>query len=173
MKIIVLSDTHIPKRAKSLPPRLLEELKDANLIIHAGDWQTIDVYNQLKTFAIVEGVFGNVDDENIKEMFPEKRIVDACGYKIGITHGHGTGKTTEKRAIQKFADDKVDCIIFGHSHIPIKKYDDGMLLFNPGSPTDKRRQEKYSFGIFTIVDTLEANHIFFTKQTSEIKGENN
>src|SRR4051794_21464599 len=112
MKIIVLSDTHIPKRAKSLPPRLLEELEAADLIIHAGDWQTVDVYNHLKTFTNVEGVFGNVDGEEIKDMFPEKRIVEAGGYKIGITHGHGTGKTTEKRAVQMFADDKVDCIIF-------------------------------------------------------------
>lgn len=162
MKIIVLSDTHIPKRAKSLPNRLLDELKDANLIIHAGDWQTIDVYNQLTTFAKVEGVYGNVDDDNIKEMFPENQIVEVSGFKIGITHGHGTGKTTEKRAIQKFEGEMVNCIIFGHSHIPIKKYNNGILLFNPGSPTDKRRQEKYSFGVITIGDTLAAEHIYFT-----------
>jgi uncharacterized protein len=162
MKIIVLSDTHMPKRAKSLPKRLLDELKDANLIIHAGDWQTIDVYNQLTTFAKVEGVYGNVDNENIKEMFPEKQIVEVCGFKIGITHGHGTGKTTEKRAIQKFEGEMVNCIIFGHSHIPIKKYNNDILLFNPGSPTDKRRQEKYSFGVITIGDTLAAEHIYFT-----------
>lgn len=162
MKIIVISDTHMPKRAKSLPSRLLEELKDADLIIHAGDWQTIDVYNQLTAFAKVEGVYGNVDAENIKEMFIEKQIVEVCGFKIGITHGHGTGKTTEKRAIQKFEGEMVDCIIFGHSHIPINKYINGILLFNPGSPTDKRRQEKYSFGVITIDDSLAAEHIFFT-----------
>jgi uncharacterized protein len=162
MKIIVLSDTHMPKRAKSLPNRLLEELKDADLIIHAGDWQTIDVYNQLTGFAKVEGVYGNVDDENIKEMFLEKRTVEVNGFKIGITHGHGTGKTTEKRAILKFTGEKVDCIVFGHSHIPINKNNDGILLFNPGSPMDKRRQEKYSFGVITIGDSLVAEHIYFT-----------
>jgi uncharacterized protein len=162
MKIIVLSDTHMPKRAKSLPNRLLKELKDANLIIHAGDWQTIDVYNQLTSFAKVEGVHGNVDDENIKEMFPDKQIVEVRGFKIGMTHGHGTGKTTEKRALQKFEGEVVDCIIFGHSHIPINKYNNDILLFNPGSPTDKRRQEKYSFGVFTVGETLAAEHIYFT-----------
>ena len=103
MKIIVLSGTHMPTKAKTLPPRLIKELQDTELIIHAGDWQTVDVYNQLKPFAYVAGVYGNVDDEDIKEMFPEKQIVEAGGFKIGITHGHGTGKTTEKRAIQKFA----------------------------------------------------------------------
>ncbi|PGY08388.1 metallophosphoesterase [Bacillus sp. AFS031507] len=174
MKIVVLSDTHLPKRAKSLPPRLIEELVNADLIIHAGDWQTIDVYNDLKSYANIVGVYGNVDGDEIKELFPENRVIEVCGFKIGITHGHGTGKTTERRAIQKFADEKVDCIIFGHSHIPIKKCEKGIMLFNPGSPTDKRRQEKYSFGLINIGDSLEAEHIFFTKDSSEnnIKGVN-
>jgi uncharacterized protein len=161
MKIVVLSDTHMPKGGKILPKRVTDELKDANLIIHAGDWQTIDVYNELKSYAKVEGVFGNVDGPDIQELFQEKLIVEVNGFKIGITHGHGKGKTTEKRAIQAFDNEKVDCIIFGHSHIPIKRYEKEVLLFNPGSPTDKRRQEKLSFGVFYLTDTLEANHIFF------------
>jgi len=162
MKIVVLSDTHMPKRAKQLPAQLLAELKDADLIIHAGDWQIIDVYHELNSFTRVEGVFGNVDGEEMKKRFPEKQVIEVCGFKLGITHGHGKGGTTEKRAIKAFADEKVDCIIFGHSHIPIKKYHQGILLFNPGSPTDKRRQEKYSFGIFKIHETLKSEHIFFT-----------
>lgn len=161
MKIVVLSDTHMPKRCKSLPARLIDELKDTDLIIHGGDWQTIEVFHELRFFAKVEGVYGNVDTEEIKGLFPKNRIVDVCGYKLGITHGHGKGKTTEKRAIQAFAEEEVDCIIFGHSHIPIKKYEKEVLLFNPGSPTDKRRQEKYSFGVFYVSDSLETEHIFF------------
>jgi putative phosphoesterase len=161
MKVVVLSDTHMPKRAKKLPSRLIEELKEADLIIHAGDWQTIDVYNDLKNYGKVIGVFGNVDGPEIKEIFGEKALIKEHGYKIGITHGHGKGKTTEKRALLAFNSELVDCIIFGHSHIPIKKYEDGILLFNPGSPTDKRRQGKYSFGVLKIGETLEAEHIFF------------
>jgi uncharacterized protein len=168
MKIVIISDTHMPKRAKGLPARLTKELADADLIIHAGDWQTIDVVHELQSYAEVEGVFGNVDDEIIKEHFPEKRILELGGFKIGITHGHGKGKTTEKRAIQAFKGEELDCIIFGHSHIPIKKDEDGLLLFNPGSPTDKRRQKLFSFGIFHIGDTIEAEHIFFSN-----KGETN
>ncbi|TWE08272.1 hypothetical protein FB550_101290 [Neobacillus bataviensis] len=168
MKIVIISDTHMPRRAKGLPARLKEELSDTDLIIHAGDWQTIDVLYELQSYAKVEGVFGNVDDDNIQEQFPEKRILELGGFKIGITHGHGKGKTTEKRATLAFNGEAVDCIIFGHSHIPIKRYEDGVLLFNPGSPIDKRRQKMYSFGIFYIGDTIKAEHIFFSD-----KGETN
>jgi putative phosphoesterase len=122
----------------------------------------MDVYNELKSYAKVEGVHGNVDEEDIQERFPVKRIIEVHGYKIGITHGHGKGKTTEKRAIRQFVDENVDCIIFGHSHIPIKRYEKNVLIFNPGSPTDKRRQEKYSFGVFEVNDTLRAEHVFFS-----------
>lgn len=163
MKIVVLSDTHLPKKKMRLPKRLTDEIKDADLIIHAGDWSTMEVYNQLQTFAKVEGVYGNVDHDLIMEKLPEKIIIDVNDYRIGVTHGHGKGKTTEKRAIEAFNGEKVDCIIYGHSHIPIKKYENDILIFNPGSPTDKRRQEKYSFGVLYLREsTMEADHIFFT-----------
>jgi putative phosphoesterase len=161
MKIVVLSDTHIPKKAKSLPLRLIEELKNTDFIIHAGDWQTPEVYEELKKYAKVEGVYGNVDGPDMMDIFPEKLVVEAKAFKIGITHGHGKGKTTEKRVIQAFNGETVDCIIFGHSHIPVNRYENGILLFNPGSPTDKRRQERYSFGILHVGESLEAEHIFF------------
>jgi len=161
MKIVVLSDTHLPKRKKGLPARLIEELQTADLIIHAGDWQTIDVFKELQTYARVEGVYGNVDSEEISELFPDKQVVEVCGFRLGITHGHGKGKTTEQRAIAAFKDEKIDCIIFGHSHIPVKRYEGDILLFNPGSPTDKRRQKLFSFGVISISDKMVAEHIFF------------
>ncbi|WP_462409806.1 metallophosphoesterase family protein [Neobacillus sp. Marseille-QA0830] len=163
MKIIVLSDTHMPKRAKELPDRLTKELKEADLIIHAGDWQTLEVYHQLASFGKVAGVYGNVDGEDIQTKFPDKLMIEEKGFKIGVVHGHGTGKTTEKRALEAFKGEQLDCIIFGHSHIPVHKYDQGILLLNPGSPTDKRRQKQYSFGILHVNDTLQAELIFFDK----------
>lgn len=164
MKIIVLSDTHLPKRNKGLPARLVDALKDVELIIHAGDWQTMDVYHELQSYARVEGVYGNVDDEGIMQLLPSKKIVEAGGFRFGITHGHGKGKTTEKRAIAAFEGEKVDCIIFGHSHIPVKRYEGEILIFNPGSPTDKRRQKQYTFGVLSINDKIEANHIYFDEE---------
>ena len=164
MTIVVLSDTHLPKRKKGLPARLIEELQHADMILHAGDWQTIDVYKKLQSYARVEGVYGNVDDHEIIGLLPFKKIVEVCGYKIGITHGHGKGKTTEKRAIAAFEGEKVDCIIFGHSHIPVKRYEGEILIFNPGSPTDKRRQKLFSFGVISISDKMVAEHIFFNEE---------
>ncbi|MEH7276819.1 metallophosphoesterase family protein [Neobacillus vireti] len=161
MKIVVISDTHLPKRKKGLPPRLIEELKDTDLILHAGDWQTLDVYKELQSYGRVEGVYGNVDDQEIKAMLPYKKIVEIRGYKIGITHGHGKGKTTEQRAIETFKGEEVDCIIFGHSHIPVIRYEGDLLIFNPGSPTDKRRQKLFSFGVISLSDKITAEHIFF------------
>ncbi|CEG27511.1 metallophosphoesterase family protein [Bacillus sp. B-jedd] len=162
MKIIVLSDTHMPKKAKELPSCLIQDLKTADLIIHAGDWQDSSVFSMLSDFARVEGVHGNVDDEEMKNMFPAKKIIQAGSFSIGIVHGHGTGKTTERRAFETFLGDQVDCIIYGHSHIPVMKYSEGILLFNPGSPTDKRRQQHYSYGVIDASGAkLDAKHIYF------------
>jgi uncharacterized protein len=161
MKILVLSDTHIPKRSKQLPEELLQEARTADLIIHAGDWQTIEVFEELSRYAKVEGVYGNVDGPEMKSLFPFKKIVEFNGFRLGIVHGHGKGLTTEKRAIKAFSEEKVNCIIYGHSHIPVLRYEKDILIFNPGSPTDKRRQKRYSFGILHAGETLSAKHIFF------------
>jgi uncharacterized protein len=161
MKVVVVSDTHMPKKAKQLPSRLLSDLGACDLIIHAGDWQTVDLFYELKQYAPVIGVNGNVDGPELKGLLKSKEIVKACDFYIGVVHGHGTGKTTERRAIETFADDDVDCIIYGHSHIPVVKEINGRIIFNPGSPTDKRRQKEFSYGILTIGEKIIAEHIFF------------
>lgn len=161
MKIVVLSDTHMPQKAKKLPERLLEDLQKADLIIHAGDWNLLDLYNELQTYAPVKGVTGNVDGDEIRKILPEKIIIEAEGFKIGVVHGHGTKQTTEKRAAAAFQGENVDCIIFGHSHIPKHYERHGVLMFNPGSPTDKRREKNYSHGIIIIDNELTAHHVFY------------
>jgi uncharacterized protein len=161
MKIVVISDTHMPKKAKCLPNRVITELKQTDLIIHAGDWQTVEVYQELLKYGEVIGVIGNVDSEEMQALLPEKIIVDIEGFKIGVVHGHGKRWTTERRAVEAFIDTPVDCIIFGHSHIPVLKEVNGTLLFNPGSCTDKRRQLQPSFGIITVKNELHAKHVFF------------
>lgn len=120
MRVIVLSDTHIPKRAKELPSELVQELKQADLIIHAGDWQTIEVLDMLRPYGPIEGVYGNVDSEHIKQQFPDKKLLEIKGFKIGVVHGHGQKQTTEKRALAAFSEESLDLLIFGHSHIPVK-----------------------------------------------------
>ena len=161
IRILILSDTHMPKKSKHLPGVLLDELNGCDLIIHAGDWQSIKLYEELKKRAPVEGVYGNTDNDELCAILKEKILLEIEGYKIGVVHGHGKRKTTEKRSIEAFDDEEVDALIFGHSHIPVKKHHNGIILFNPGSPTDKRRQPNYSFGILEITDELIFNHVFF------------
>lgn len=163
MKIIVTADTHMPKKGKQLPDRLIQELEAADFIIHAGDWSSMDVYRELSEYAPVKGVYGNVDDEHIRGYFPPRELLEVSGYKIGITHGHGEKKTTEQRARDTFSDDRVDVIIFGHSHIPMVRYYKKTLLLNPGSPTDKRWLPHYSFAILEVGEEMRAEMVFFKK----------
>ncbi|WP_026585239.1 metallophosphoesterase family protein [Bacillus sp. J33] len=164
MKIIILSDTHMPKKAKKLPNVLCTELDGSDLIIHAGDWQTLEVYQELKAYAPVEGVRGNTDSDEICDLFGDKLLLEIKGYKIGVVHGHGKSRTTEKRSIEAFEQEEPDAIIFGHSHIPLLRQFNGVTLFNPGSPTDKRRQPEYSFGILNIKEKLDFRHIFYNSK---------
>ncbi|SDH85859.1 hypothetical protein SAMN05192534_11328 [Alteribacillus persepolensis] len=160
MKVIIVSDTHIPKKAKVLPNRLLQELEEADCIIHAGDWQAKEVFHELQQYGKLYGVSGNVDGEDIKQLMPEKQVVEANGWKIGIVHGHGDKKTTEKRAVEAF-NEHVDIIVFGHSHLPVLKFTGKTMLFNPGSVTDKRKLPYYSFGKLILDDEIHAEHVFF------------
>ncbi|MGF2616683.1 metallophosphoesterase family protein [Rossellomorea vietnamensis] len=160
MRIVVISDTHMPNKGKELPDRLISELKNADLIIHGGDWNSLDVHERLKRFGRVEGVYGNTDSQEIKSQFPRKQVLKAGSFSIGIVHGDGRGKTTEKRVLDEF-DEKPDIIIFGHSHIPYLRFEQGTLLFNPGSATDKRKQPYYSFGVLEIDDEIKSYHVFY------------
>lgn len=160
MKIVVISDTHMPKKAKTLPSKLIEGLGNVDLIIHGGDWTSLDIYDELKAFAPVIGVRGNVDPPDLP--FEEKLVIEKNGYKIGVVHGHmGKKKTTPERALESFLDQSLDLIIFGHSHIPYKHIHGDTILFNPGSPTDKRVQPQFSFGKITIGDKLDVTHCYF------------
>ncbi|WP_010269292.1 metallophosphoesterase family protein [Paenibacillus senegalensis] len=161
MKLGIVSDTHMPRSAKTLPKALVEGFQDVDRILHAGDWQSMWVYEELSLLAPVEGVAGNTDGWDIADRFGQRKILTLNGWTIGLIHGDGIGKTTEMRAYDAFQGDGVDLIIFGHSHIPLKVEHGGVLLFNPGSPTDKRRQPQYSFGLITLGETIQAEHVFF------------
>lgn len=161
LKIGVISDTHIPFRAKQLPIEVLQALRDVDHIIHAGDIASLEVLDVLNRLAPVSAVSGNVDPPEVRELLGTKKIITLEGYRIGITHGHGKNGSTPERAVKCFESDPVDCIVFGHSHMPFCDYANGILLFNPGSPTDKRRNEFFSYGILELGTAVRANHIFF------------
>ncbi len=173
IKIVVLSDTHMFRMAKALPPALIEELSQGvDLILHAGDWTAPEVYDLLAPYGPVEGVTGNNDGPAIAERWGERRIVEIGGYAIGLTHGHLGRKGTEANALAAFETDDVDIIVFGHSHIPLSetvvrsRYDRSVRLFNPGSPTDKRRQPKYSYGVIALNGLLSTfEHRYFDSKS--------
>ncbi|MEX2414971.1 MAG: metallophosphoesterase [Paenibacillaceae bacterium] len=164
MLIGIISDTHMPGMARQLPSGLLKDMEKVDYILHAGDWNSMEVYEQLSQLAPVDGVAGNTDGMEIVGRFGYQKVLEFQSRKIGIVHGHGMRGTTENNALGAFKDEEVDCIIFGHSHIPLTRSVNGILLLNPGSPTDKRRQPQYSYAMLEIGEQLEARHVFFDRK---------
>ena len=165
MIIGVVSDTHLPKFGRELPKPLVRGLRKAGVeaIAHCGDITESFALDLLAEIAPVVAVAGNNDGTKLHEALGEKTILEVGGARIGIVHGHaGKGKSTPDRAFSAFAGEEVDAILFGHSHIPYKARRDGILLFNPGSPTDKRMNPAYTYGIVRVVDgRVRANHRFY------------
>lgn len=162
MKIGIISDTHIDKNFDRLNDFLSKHMKHIDMIIHAGDYKTGKVINTLRKFKKFTGVWGNVDDNNIKQLVSEKEIIEINNYKIGIFHGHGTKKTTIDRAYDAFNGNDVDIIIFGHSHQPLIRTKNDVLLLNPGSPTSKRKERWFSYIILELDDdSISASLKFF------------
>ena len=149
MKIGVIADTHIPVTAKELPPKVYEHFKDCALIIHAGDIVEMHVLEELEKIAEVKAVYGNMDSHEIVNNLPEKISFEAEGKKIGVVHGKGSASKIIENVKQSFTK-KQDIIIFGHSHVPINKTIDGILLFNPGSATDRIFSPYRTIGIIEI-----------------------
>jgi putative phosphoesterase len=149
MKIGVISDTHIPVSATELPEKVREYFKGCDLIIHAGDIVEKSVLDKLGKIAETRAVCGNMDSAELRQILPERLVLDAAGKKIGVTHGSGPHFKVMESAKKSFKD-KPDVIIFGHSHGPVNEMRDGTLFFNPGSATDKVFAKYRSFGIIEI-----------------------
>ena len=161
-KILVLSDTHLPVRAAKIPDQITEQFKDSDIIVHAGDFQTIEVLDFLKNSGKFVGVAGNMDSDDVAEKLPEKAIINIKNnnkeFKIGVTHGSGPPQGLAER-ILNFFEEKPDCIIFGHSHKPMNEVINNTLMFNPGSPTDTVFANINTFGILTINDEMKGEII--------------
>jgi putative phosphoesterase len=150
--IAVISDTHLPRGNRTLPAACVERLRSADLILHAGDLMTADVLADLRALGPpVEAVHGNVDDAQVRRLLPSARLVDAGGARIAITHDAGPAVGRLERLRLRFAD--ADAVVFGHSHVPLHERDDsGFQIFNPGSPTDRRRQPVHTMGLAHVGD---------------------
>ncbi|MDW7650679.1 MAG: metallophosphoesterase family protein [Bacillota bacterium] len=161
MRIGVVSDTHIPARARQLPPALFTLFDGVDLILHAGDLVDENVLTELAAIAPVEAVAGNMDSLAMHTRLGRKKILSPGGFRIGLIHGDiGSNRNkTPQRALEAFIADDVDCVVFGHSHQPYLEKVGGILLFNPGSPTDRRREPRHSCGLLTLGESIEAEII--------------
>ncbi len=148
MLAVALADTHIPRRAGALPESLLPHLERADLILHAGDLMDPKLFDTLTAYAPVKAVRGNLDPPDAR--LPETLEFEFGGVNVAMIHDSGPKKGRHNRLRRRFPEARV--VVFGHSHIPWLTDEDGLLLLNPGSPTDKRRQPDFTFATLQIGD---------------------
>jgi putative phosphoesterase len=146
MNVVVLADTHAPRRWRGCPARVAEHLRGADVILHAGDVCTGWVLDELAAYAPVHAVKGNNDGPDVKA--PETLELDLAGLKVAMIHDSGAAKGRWARMRRRFP--AAELVVFGHSHIPLDHFEDGLRIFNPGSPTDRRRQPHGTVGLLRI-----------------------
>jgi len=148
--LAIISDTHLPRGQRALPAECLGLLRAADLILHAGDLVEAGVLDALEALGPpVQAVAGNVDEPAVRARLPETRVVEVGEVRIGMVHDAGPAAGRLERQRRRFGD--CDAVVFGHSHVPLHEtaVDAGFAfqLFNPGSPTDKRRQPHPTMGV--------------------------
>ena len=149
MRVVILSDTHAPRRWRGCPPRVVEYLRQADLILHAGDVCTADVLTELTGYAPVVAVLGNNDGRDVADWGAAPTAeLDLDGLSLAMVHDSGAAAGRLLRLRRRFP--RADLVVFGHSHIPLDEAAPGLRIFNPGSPTDRRRQPHGTLGVLEI-----------------------
>ena len=145
ISLVVIADTHVPRRARDLPHLLWSAIDAADVVVHAGDWVDVALLDRLEERSRrLVGVYGNNDHGPLRERLPEVARADLDGLRLAVVHETGHRKGREERCAARFPD--ADVLVFGHSHIPWDTTAPGGLrLLNPGSPTDRRRQPHGTF----------------------------
>jgi uncharacterized protein len=151
VRVVAVADTHAPRRWKSCPPVLAAWLRRADVILHAGDVCTAAVLDELAQYAPVHAVVGNNDGPDVVAWGAlPTRQTELAGLRVAMIHDSGTANGRLRRMRVAFPD--ADLVVYGHSHIPLDARDGGFRIFNPGSPTDRRRQPHGTFGVLQIDD---------------------
>jgi len=149
VRVIVLADTHAPRRWRACPPRVAEQLRGADLILHAGDVCTAAVLAELEQYAPVVAVLGNNDGPDVARWgAAETAELELEGLRVAMVHDAGAAASRLARMRRRFAG--ADLVVFGHSHIPLDQSGFGLRIFNPGSPTDRRREPYGTLGVLRI-----------------------
>jgi uncharacterized protein len=144
--IAVIADTHMPKGNRALPQACVEKIRAAEAVIHAGDFFAASVLEELRELCPrVHAVHGNVDEPGLREELPESIAVGVGGHTVAVLHDSGPSKGRLARMRLRFPE--ADAVVFGHSHLPLHEEEDGFQIFNPGSPTERRRAPRHSMGL--------------------------
>jgi len=144
--IAVLADTHMPRGARRLPEPCVELIGEADAVIHAGDFFGVPVREELESLCpIVHAVHGNVDERALRRALPAALEVELGGQIVGIVHDAGPAKGRLARLRRRFP--QAAAVVFGHSHLPLHEKENGFQIFNPGSPTERRRAPRPSMGL--------------------------
>jgi len=151
-RLLLLADTHVPRRARDLPTQVWREVEAADVVIHAGDWVDVALLDELQARSTrLVAVYGNNDHGILRERLPEVARADIDGVTFGVVHETGPSAGREKRCDERFPD--LDVLVFGHSHIPWDTMTPtGLRLLNPGSPTDRRRQPHATYLTASVVE---------------------
>ncbi len=151
MHAALIADTHMPRGVRRLPEECVRVIAAADLVIHAGDFMRVEAYDEIAAIGPrLVAVHGNVDDAPLRARLPERTEVELSGLKLGVIHDAGPRKGRLARMRRAFPD--ADAVVFGHSHIPLHERDDaGFQIFNPGSPTERRRSPRHTMGAVTVV----------------------
>jgi uncharacterized protein len=148
-RIAIISDTHMPRGHRQLPDACVAELRAAELIIHAGDLSAVTVLSELRRYGETVAVHGNVDEWDVVQALPGTAVVEFHRQRIAIVHDAGAAQGRLDRLRRRFPD--VDAVVFGHSHLPLHEVGrDGFQIFNPGSPTERRRAPRHTMGVASV-----------------------
>ncbi len=152
MRLLLISDTHLPTRARDLPAEVWAAVDAADVVIHAGDWMSVDLLDQLTDRAArLIGCWGNNDGDDLRARLPERADVTLDGVRFTVTHETGASAGRDERMARLYPD--TDVLVFGHSHIPWDATaSTGLRLLNPGSPTDRRRQPHCTYMTAELAD---------------------
>jgi putative phosphoesterase len=148
VELAIISDTHMPRGGRAIPAACLDRMRAADAILHAGDLVGLEVLELLESLGPpVHAVHGNVDEPEVRMRLPAVRVVEGDGARIVITHDGGPAARRLDRLRARFPD--ADAVVFGHSHLPLHAERDGFHIFNPGSPTERRRAPSHTMGVAT------------------------
>jgi uncharacterized protein len=153
MLIAIISDTHMPRGARRLPDACAERIAAADLLLHVGDFMTLAVLRELEAIGPpVIGVHGNMDSAELRRLLPGERVVQVGGARIAMTHDAGARAGRLERLRRRFGE-RAGAVVFGHSHLPLhERAGDGFQIFNPGSPTERRRAPVHTMGLARLDD---------------------